>query len=241
MSKNRNIVIGGYKNFSELALLTIRESEAFKTYLSLIKGSVSLVTIKHGQRKATDMEKQVIKEQAQNLNFKFDPNVEHKVWCKISLFAIAPDPENSDLKVEKKIYKALERIDPSENWQQDWLATWLVIDDESNLTADPLLKSIVATFGVKYSNLIQINNQKLLTIVDPEQLVLPETTLIKVIANAGGDQKRVELKAEVRKTESESVSQSPERKDCVTYLKDDQYQLPIDKKILNISAYVGRT
>ena len=241
MIKVRDIVVGGYKDAGEKELLTIRESEPFRSYLTLFKNRVSIVAIKHGQREAKASEKLIIKEQAQNLNFEFDPGANHKIWCKLSVFAIAPDPERSEVKVEKKSYKALERIDASENWQQDWLATWLVIDDESNLTADPLLRSIITSFGVKYSNLIQTNNQRMLAIVDPEQVVLPEITLINAIVNAGGDEKRIELQAEVRKIEEESVSRSPDKKDCVIYLKDDKYQLPIDRKTLNISAYVGRT
>lgn len=240
MTKSRDIVAGGWK-LGEVKLLSIREAEPFKTYLSLMKNHLALIAIKSGQREATNLEKETIHESAQNFNFEFNPSVQHKIWCKINLFSVYPDRENRFLKVEKKTYKALERITPSESWQQDWLVTWLVIDDESSLTTDPLLRSIVAIFGVKYSNLIQINEQRMLTIVNPEQVVLPETTLIKAIVNAESEQKRIDLKAEVRKIEGESVSRTPERKDCVLYLKNDRYQLPIDRKVLNISAYVSRT
>lgn len=239
-TKNRDITIGGYKISKEIPLLTVPEHEPFKTYLSLLENQVALIGVKHGQRIATTEEKQIIKNSAE-LAFQFDPALEHKVWCKITMFGVAPDVESNKLKIEKKTYKAVEQIAETQNWQKSWLNVWLVIEDEAKVTTDPLLQAIASDFKTKYSNLIDLNeNTRILTNVDPEQIVLPETSLADAIAKASAEQKRISLKAEVRNISDSTIPETSEKKDCIMFLENATPQLP-NRKLLNISAYAGRT
>lgn len=200
MAKNRNIYFDGFRG-DPIKLLTIREQESFKTYITLKDKNTAIATIKHGQKDATQTHKTAIKNLYNNsFDFEFDPEAPQKVWCKISIFCIKRNEETGTSEVQKKVYKTLELIDQTDDWQREWATCWLVFDDDSKLTQDKTKQALIRKYSLESINLQTFeseNKPPQCLRIDLEQNIESEI-LRNYIPRSQNDESPNKIKLEIR-------------------------------------------
>lgn len=239
MPKNRNIYFDGFKG-NPIKLLTIREQEPFKNYLTLLDRKTAIATIKHGQKPATQAHKDAIANlYANTFDFEFDKAAEQKVWCKISRFAIKRNLETEELDIDKKVYKTLEAIAPTDDWQHEWATCWLVFDDDSKLTKDKTKQALIKKYTLESINMrIPEEQPPRCFRVDLEQQIENEI-LRKYILRSPDEPAKIKLEIrEIQQSEPVTVPEQATAEDGYFYGGD--YQAGLERKLLAVSSYFER-
>lgn len=184
--KLRDVYAGGFK-FAPPKLMTLNESEEYEGYITLLEDGITLIAIKHGQRRATPAEQRKLQTELDlfkqfNINIAASPI---KIWCKISFFTAFDDNEEEKVIVNKQVVRTTEPFPERKDWQKEWVHRWIVYPIEGDNLPKPqpaiqaCPRQIFALDPAKANTFNYINERRLL------QIDLQQEVTLEILDNQG--------------------------------------------------------